>query len=38
MTENIKKQLEFVEARKHRAFRRELTAEELDSILPLPKC
>ena len=34
MTENIKKQLEYIEKRKHRAFRRELAKEELDKILP----
>ncbi len=34
MKESMKKQLEYIESRKHRAFRRELTQEELDIILP----
>jgi len=34
MTENIKRQLEFIEARKHREYRRDLTQEELNNILP----
>lgn len=34
MTENIRKQLDYIEKREHRAFRHELTKEELDVILP----
>lgn len=34
MTENMKRQLEYIESRKHREFRRELTQAELDDILP----
>ena len=34
MTENIKRQLEFIKSRKHREYRRYLTKAELDEILP----
>ena len=34
MTDRIKRQLEYIEKREHRKFRRELTEEELNSILP----
>ena len=34
MTENIRRQLEFIESRKHREYRRELTEKELNDILP----
>ena len=34
MTENIKRQLEFIESRKHREYRRDLTQEEMNAILP----
>lgn len=35
MTENIKQQLEYIEQRKHRSFRRALSQAELDEILPV---
>ncbi len=34
MTDNIKRQLEFIESRKHREYRRDLTQEEINEILP----